>query len=243
MTAAPDETLRLAAAHVVVDAAGLDGDGGPQVEAADMRHLDRVLRLRPGEIVTATDGAGRWRSYRWRGGEVELEPDGPVVNAASPTPSITVGFTPVKGDRPEWTVAKLTELGVDTIIPLHTARSVVRWSDDRASDHVGRLRRVAREATMQSRRCHIPQILDVASPSDVAGAAMAQFGGGPVSLDTPVVLIGPEGGWSPAELDLGLEAVSLGPLVLRAETAALAAAVLLTSLRHDAILTVRGRHQ
>ena len=233
--------LRRSAAHVIVDADQLDADDGLILDPDDAHHLGRVLRLRPGQVVTATDGAGRWRPYRWRSLEHPPEPDGPIRVEPAPQPRIAVGFTPVKGDRPEWTVSKLTELGVDRIIPLRTDRSVVRWTGARGVDAVQRMRRVVRESVMQSRRCHVPQVSDVLGPDAVDGAALAHFDGSPVALESPVVLVGPEGGWSEAELGLPRPHVVLGPHVLRAETAAVAAGVLLTALRSRTVITLRGQ--
>ena len=145
-----------------------------------------------------------------------------------------MAFAPTKGDRPEWAVQKLTELGVDTIVPLVAARSVVRWSGERAVSAVERLRRVAREAAMQSRRARLPVVEEVAPFSIVArrtGAAVAVAGGEPPSLASPLVLVGPEGGWDDEELGAGLPTVGLGPGVLRTETAAVAAGTLLVALR------------
>jgi 16S rRNA (uracil1498-N3)-methyltransferase len=225
----PDD-LRRSAAHVVVSSLE-----APALEAADAHHLARVLRLRDGELVTVTDGAGRWRRCRWiRGG---LEPDGPTQVVARAEPSITIGFAPAKGDRPEWTVQKLTEIGVDRIVPLRTARSVVRWEGARAGQAVDRLRRVAREAAMQARRCRLPEVADVAAPAMVPDAVLAEPGGGPPSLEHPVVLIGPEGGWSEEELAAAPGTVAVGALILRSETAAVAAAVLLAARRNAFLIT------
>jgi 16S rRNA (uracil1498-N3)-methyltransferase len=213
--------------------------GRPELDAGDRHHLDRVLRLRAGEAVTACDGAGRWVACRYAGGGA-LEVDGAVVAEASARPPIVVAFAPPKGDRPEWAVQKLTELGVDRIVPLVAARSVVRWTADggRGSGPVARLRRVAREAAMQSRRAWLP-VVDEPSPffdlAAGAGVAMAVAGGDPPSLDCPVVLVGPEGGWDADELATGLPTVGLGPNVLRTETAAVAAATLLVALRSELV--------
>ncbi len=218
--------LRRSAAHVIVAAVE-----APELEPDDAHHLAAVLRLRPGEIVTATDGRGSWRVCRWRS-PATLEPDGPVHTEPRPEPAITIGVTPVKGDRPEWAVQKLTELGVDEIVILRTARSVVRWDARREGPALERLRAVVRAAAMQSRRVHVPPIVGVRTPAEIAGAALAEMGGDPPTLERPVVLIGPEGGWDPAEL-AGRPTVGLGPHVLRAETAALAAAVRLAALREQ----------
>jgi 16S rRNA (uracil1498-N3)-methyltransferase len=229
------DELRLAAAHVVVDPAALEGEQ-LRLTPGDAHHLDRVLRLRPGEVVTATDGAGRWRRTRWTA-ESGLSADGPIHTRPRPEPPITVGFAPVKGDRPEWTVQKLTEVGVDRIVILRAARSVVRLDVHK----VARLQAVAREAVMQSRQCHVPQIVGPLTLADLPGAALAHPDGQEPTLAVPAVLVGPEGGWDEAELAQDRPHISLGPTVLRAETAAVAAAVLLSSLRNGRIPTERGR--
>jgi 16S rRNA (uracil1498-N3)-methyltransferase len=125
-------------------------------------------------------------------------------------------------------------VGVDRIVLMETDRSVVRWEGSRASSHLARLRKVARQALMQSRGCWLPEVSGVVPFSSLArctGAALAAPAGGPPSLAYNTVLIGPEGGWSPAEEAEGLPTVSLGPGVMRSETAAVAAGVLLAALR------------
>jgi 16S rRNA (uracil1498-N3)-methyltransferase len=217
----------VAVAHVFV--ADLDA---PVPDEADRHHLSRALRLRTGEEVTASDGAGRWRRCRFVSGGA-LDPDGPILSEEPLSPAVAVGFVVTKGERPEWVVQKLTELGVDRIVPLSSSRSVVRWDPSRAERNVERLRRIAREAAMQSRRNHLPEVSDLLSFGEVAGAgtALAEVGGKAPSLERPFVLIGPEGGWDGAELACGLPLVGLGPNVLRSETAAVAAGALLCALR------------
>ncbi len=227
--------LRSAAAHAfVADLAA------PALEDEDHHHLERVLRLRPGQAVTVADGAGGWRCCTWRA-DGELEPAGDVISAPAPSPPVTVGFALTKGERPDWAVQKLTEVGVDRILGLVTTRSVVRLDADAADRRVRRWRRVARGAAMQSRRTVLPEVAGVLSLADVElnlvgdvasrGVSLAEPGGDPPSLLRPVVLVGPEGGWAPEELDSGPPTVDLGPGVLRTESAAVAAGVLLCSLR------------
>lgn len=202
----------------------------PELDPEDRHHLGRVLRVRPGDALTVADGRGRWRTARF--GD-PLEPTGPIEVEEAIGPPVTVGLAPVKGQRPEWAVQKLTELGVDAIWLLVAERSVVRWEGDRAAGHRDRLARVVREAAMQSRRAHLPELrvgVPVAEAAAVPGAVLAHPGGAAPGLDRPVVLVGPEGGWSQAELDRH-EKVSLGPTVLRTETAALVAGTLLTAAR------------
>lgn len=218
-----------------------DGRGGPHVFVADLdrpelddddrHHLARVLRLRPGDPLTVCDGAGGWRAARF--GAV-VEPCGPVVAVPRAEPAVTVAFAPVKGDRPEWVVQKLTEVGVDRIIGFTAERSVVRPDGERSERTVGRWRRVAREAAMQSRRCHLPAVEGVWAFADVValgGVSLADAGGGPPSLAAPVVAVGPEGGWAERELACGAPRVRVAANVVRAETAAVAAGVLLCALR------------
>lgn len=216
-----------AAAHVFV--ADLDQ---PALSDGDLHHLGRVLRLRDGETVTATDGHGRWRSCRWRSGALEV--DGEIVATDRAEPAIAVGFALTKGAKPEWVVQKLTEIGVDAILPFTADHSVVRWDESKAAAQLGRWREVARLAAMQSRRTRLPDIAPVAGFAEVSqrsGAALAHPGGGPLTLATPVVLVGPEGGFSPGELARDTPRVDLGWTVLRAETAALAAGIRLATLR------------
>ncbi len=191
-----------------------------------------MLRLRPGDLLTVSDGAGGRLACRFG---PALEPAGEVETLSRPKPQVTVAFAVVKGQRPEWAVQKLTEIGVDRIVPLLSARSVVRWTVGEAGAQVARLRRVSREAAMQSRRVWLPTV-DVVTPfaamAAEAGAVVAHPGGGPPSLDNPVVLIGPEGGWDEAEVAAaGRVLVGLGPSVLRTETAAVVAGTLLCALR------------
>ncbi|MDX6410113.1 MAG: rRNA (uracil1498-N3)-methyltransferase [Gaiellaceae bacterium] len=191
-----------------------------------------MLRLRPGDTVTVSDGAGGRLECRFG---PALVPVGDVERVARPEPQVTVAFAVVKGQRPEWAVQKLTEIGVDRIVPLLAARSVVRWPAGEAGTQVARLRRVAREAAMQSRRVWLPAVDAVTPFAALAaerGAAVAHPGGGPPALARPVVLVGPEGGWDSAELvAAGPALVGLGPSVLRTETAAVVAGTLLCALR------------
>jgi 16S rRNA (uracil1498-N3)-methyltransferase len=152
-------------------------------------------------------------------------------------PGLTVAFAPVKGERPEWVVQKLTELGIDRIVPLLSERTVVRWSGARGKATVERLRRVAREAAAQCRRVWLPDVSDtmrfdelhtLGGPDEVV---LAQLSGDPPTVAQHVVAVGPEGGWSTEELASGLPTVGFGLSVLRAETAAVTAGALLASLR------------
>ena len=206
----------------------------PELRDEDRHHLTRSLRLRAGDPFTVSDGAGSWLICRLGSGpEGEVEPDGEVVFVEAPQPRLTIGFALIKGGRPELVVQKLTELGVDAIVPFTAEHSVVRWDPDRATRHTERLRRVAREAAMQSRQVRLPEISEPTDFSALAahpGAIRADITGDPLSLDHPTVLIGPEGGWSDTERHQ-LPAIRISTSVLRSETAAITTAALLTALR------------
>ena len=182
----PEEAAERAAAAAQVFVADPQA---PQVDEEDSRHLVRVLRLRPGEVVVAADGKGGWCRCLFRGADDPaglLDPDGPLCRERPPDVALTVAFAPAKGDRPEWVVQKLTELGIDRIVPLATDRSVVRWDTGRAERALERLRRVAREAAAQSRRTWLPEVGAVTTVSGLVADAgrsgdvrLAQLGGEP----------------------------------------------------------------
>ena len=255
---------RSAAAQVLVS--DLDS---PELEPDDLHHLQRVLRLRVGQEVCATNGAGGWRSCAFSASH-ELEALGETHQELPPEYPVTVGFAVVKGERPELIVQKLTELGVDRIWPFMAQRSVVRWDEEKTVKQLERLRRVARESCAQSRRLWLPEVGAAvggaasggsAAATGVAGggaavggsagdstrpgraerlasfeqvrnsgAVLANMGGSALKRADRIVLVGPEGGWDSAESQ-GATCVSLGEHVLRAETAAITAGVLLTALR------------
>lgn len=222
--------LRRSAAHLFV--ADVDH---PEVDPGDEHHLRRALRLRPGEVVSVADGAGRWRlcTLQADGG---LAPTTDPVTESAP-PALTVGFAPPKGERPEWAVARLTELGVGRVIPLVAARSVVRWDDERWSRQHGRWSTVVRQAAMQSRQVYLPVIDPPTAVGDLlrlegsGGLALAVPGGPPPDGTESGLLVGPEGGWSPEEEALARRTIGLGPGILRTETAAVVGAALCSALR------------
>jgi 16S rRNA (uracil1498-N3)-methyltransferase len=217
------------------------------VEGADAHHLSRVRRVRAGEVVTAADGYGRWRVYdvaRVGGAHLTLRAVSEVAHEPRLSPALTVACALTKGDRAELVVQKLTELGVDAVLLVRAARSVVRWDDDRAAAALDRLRRVAREAGAQARRARLPTVDGVVAARDLAGRpglVLADPRGAPASALDPragewVVAVGPEGGFDDAELAAyaGAPRLAVGPHVLRAETAAIATAAALAGRRAPA---------
>jgi 16S rRNA (uracil1498-N3)-methyltransferase len=239
--------MRRSVAHVFVD--DLDR---PALSDKDIHHLARVLRLRVGELVSASDGRGGYRLCEWAGPAAagagrHLSPLESPTFETRPEPTLTVAFALTKGEHPGLAVQQLTEAGADRIVVMVTDRCVARWDTGGSERQMERLREVARLAAMQSRRCWLPSVegpvefskLVAASVGTGAGAAagalagiaLAVPDGAPLTLATPTVLIGPEGGWTDRELSAVAHHVGLGPHVLRAETAALAAGVLLAALR------------
>lgn len=201
----------------------------------DVHHLGRVLRVPVGDEVTAADGEGWWRPCRWTG--AGLEAAGEARREPRPEPKLTVALAPTKGERPAWAVQKLTEIGIDRIVVVMAERSVVRWDGERAAAHVGRLGRVAREAAAQSRQATIPAVQGPTGVTELLGegAVLAEPGGPAVTLAHPAVVVGPEGGWAPPELD-GAPTAGLGSTILRTETAAVVAGSLLVALRNGYIV-------
>lgn len=219
--------LRGSAAHVFVESLAT-----PQLSDEDDYHLRRVLRVRDTDVVTIGDGAGRWVTARLTANGVSVESK-PTIEAEPPSTAVISAIP--KGDRPEWIIQKLTEVGVSSIGFMDCARSVVRWDETRAHRQITRLRRVAREAAMQSRRVWLPKVLDVVSFAEAANApwcAVAEPGGEVLAADVDTLLVGPEGGFTEGELGAVARRVSLSSNVLRVETAALAAGLMLTQ-RND----------
>lgn len=201
--------------------------GAPEPDDHDRHHLEKALRVRPGDAVTVSDGAGRWCHCAWRSGLLDVTSD--VFDVAAPVPPLGVGFALTKGTKPDLVVQKLTEIGMSTIVPVVSERVVVRWDEAKASRNLERLRRVSREAAMQSRRVWLPvieplTILDALPDS----AVVADRSGMAIGQVHTMVIVGPEGGWSDAERR-SRPAVRLGDHVLRSETAAIVAATRLAA--------------
>ncbi|GAA2733928.1 16S rRNA (uracil(1498)-N(3))-methyltransferase [Actinocorallia aurantiaca] len=234
----------------VVDRAVLAGTGGRVVlEGAEGRHAATVKRLRVGEEVVLTDGEGtRGRCSVLSVGRDRLELEVLGRQEEPPaSPRITVVQALPKGERGELAVEVMTEAGVDEIVPWSASRSITQWRAERREKSLGRWRNAAREAGKQARRSRFPVVPDLASTAQVAArleraelalvlheeaaeplGALSVEGVGEI-----VLVVGPEGGISPEELELftgaGARAVLLGPTVLRTSTAGVAAlAVLMT---------------
>ena len=216
--------LRNSAAHLV-----LNNIDSISLSDTDSHHLFRVLRVRDGQSVTATDGAGRWRECRVVGRD-GIEIVGAVVAENAHSSTIGVAFVPVKAEKPENTVRQLVEVGADTIDVLLPTKRAVAGTRDRLND---RIHTIVREACMQSRRVFVPQVnvgVDLAEVLVRAGVAVADPEGGPLSAEHQYIVVGPEGGFDASEVPETVAKVSIGPVVMRAETAALVAGARLVAL-------------
>ena len=226
----------LAADHVV-----LRGQEG--------RHASTVRRLSAGERVDLTDGAGTVaQCVVTVAGQGELGLD--VLDRHTvprPQPLVTILQAIPKGDRGELAVELLTEAGVDVIVPWAAQRCVAVWRPDRAAKAGSRWASAADQAAKQSRRTWFPEVrtqADLAAATALIGSAdlavlldpdaTASLAGLELPASGEIVLVvGPEGGISPAETAAfgaaGAVAARLGPTVMRASSAGVVAAALVLS--------------
>lgn len=214
-------------------------------------HLRDVLRVRPGETLEVVDE--HRRRYRVAVGNVSAGTlVAEVVSVAEPGPevglSLSVAQAVLKGSRMDWMIQKATELGVSTILPVITGRTVVRASDDRRERQRERWQRIALEASQQCGRLEAPAIespveygrwLESVPEAELklilwerefqSGLKECVRENGAVR--SVLLAVGPEGGFAPEEVTLaegkGFRPVSLGGRILRAETASLAAVSIL----------------
>lgn len=216
---------------------------GAEIELPDgpARHVAQVLRMRVGDTLTVFNGqGGEFRAelldVAKRRVSIRLGTHQPVERE-SPL-AVHLAQCVSKGDRMDWAIQKAVELGVTRITPVVSERSVVKLSDERWQKKLEHWRGVVIAACEQSGRTRLPELLDACTLSDYLGqetagcrwvlapgsdARLPQAGvAGAVAL-----LIGPEGGLSERDLHLadlaGFHRLSLGPRILRTETAAAAA--------------------
>ena len=220
-----------------------------RLDEDEAHHLTRVLRLGPGARVFVFDGVGaEWECEVTRAGkrDAELQPIRQLDDAVESPRALTLAQALVKGDKFDWIVQKATELGIARLVPLLATHGDVRLQkgEERIEQKLQRWRRIALEAVKQ---CGRRRLVEIAAPVEAAaffarepgGWLLSERGGSPPNeAPAPSALcIGPEGGWSPDEFAAaethGLTAISLGPRILRTETAALAAVALAQHLHGD----------
>ena len=223
--------------------------GRAEISGDDARHLTRVLRVEAGQRYEISDNHNVYLA------EIDTARKEHVtfrtiekLAAPAPTVRLVLCAALIKFDHFEWMIEKATELGVSEIVPVETIRSE-RGLERAAHKRVERWRRIALEASQQSRRAFLPEVSEPESLRDALDReANYKFAldenptAQPLNAalppmrdpqDTVAMLIGPEGGWTDDERAQFTAAawapVSLGPLVLRAETAALAALAIVNS--------------
>jgi 16S rRNA (uracil1498-N3)-methyltransferase len=214
------------------------------VSGEDVRHIGAVLRMKAGDELLLCDGKGTEYSVKI----IHIDRTEIKTEIKNKTrreivhPRIILGQGLPKSEKMDWIAQKATELGVATIAPLVTERTILKVKDE--EKRVSRWQKICREAAMQSSRPDIPNVEAIRKFSDFLRTSNSEpgtllllpweEGTKPIkdvlrvseSLKQIIVLIGPEGGFSPAEAELatsrGFHPVSLGPNILRTETAAIA---------------------
>ena len=218
-----------------------------------LHHLRTSLRLHQGDALVLNDGCGT--RYRVKVINVTSQAiDSRIIDRqAEPTRKtvpIVLGQALIKADKMDWVIQKATELGVATIVPIHSSHSVIKPNPERLGHQRSRWERIARDAAQQSERWTIPIIADPVDLAEICRqyassplkSLLAERSSGPSLATIPlpldcqypiVLLVGPEGGWAPDEQRLtqeqGFLPLTLGPRILRAETAAIAALSILQS--------------
>lgn len=218
------------------------------ITGGDVHHINRVLRLNLGDQIIITDGAG-WEYLAHITSQspqlVEARIlEGAVSDQEPPIDVFLLQGIP-KGEKMELLIQKCTEIGMKKLIPVQMKRTIVKLSSAKEEKRRERWQRVATEAAKQSQRAVIPQILPVCDlaaalqqlppetilimpwEEEINTGLKAYFQSQPESSGSFAVLIGPEGGISPEEAQLAIEwgahKISLGPRILRTETAGMVA--------------------
>ncbi len=223
--------------------------GRAEISGDDARHLTRVLRVEAGQRYEISDNHNVYLA-EIETARKEYVSFRTLEKLALPEPRVRLILCAalIKFDHFEWMIEKATELGVSEIVPVETIRSE-RGLERAAHKRVERWRRIAVEASQQSRRAFLPEVSEPESLRDVLAreaTSKLALDENPVAgrlndalpatrsqQDSVAMLIGPEGGWTEQERSEFTVAawtpVSLGPLILRAETAALAALAIVNS--------------
>ena len=229
------------------DLADVEPGGRISLTGAEAKHAATVNRTRPGETVMVGNGRGLI-AY---GEVIESTSSVLTVDVESITrvdaarPAITLVQALAKGDRDELAVQAATELGVDRVVPWAASRSISRWEGAKVSKGRDRWASIVREAAKQSIRAWVPEVAELAATADIVSLCaharvlvLEPDAAEPLTAVRPderelVLVVGPEGGISPQELDAlreaGAEPVRLGDTVLRTSTAGPAALAVLNA--------------
>jgi 16S rRNA (uracil1498-N3)-methyltransferase len=220
---------------------------------AQAEHLARVLRAQPGMEADVVAGGHVFHAQVAAVARDEVRFNLIAELEADPALPVTLVMAVYKFDSMEWAIEKATELGVAAIAPV-IARRTEKHLAEAAEKRAERWRRIAHEAAQQARRCDVPIIFEptplaarVRAASEATRIVLAEqertttlrhaldeaVAAAGTEMPSLELAIGPEGGWAPSEEALfdanGWRAASLGPRILRAETAAIAALAVVAS--------------
>jgi 16S rRNA (uracil1498-N3)-methyltransferase len=215
--------------------AGADGSDVIELPREEVEKFRKVLRLEEGSHIGVLPNDGSLIRCEFRARKAHpINVEWPQTEASL---ELTLAQALPKGDRIETVIHMCTEIGVSRFIFFGSDRSVVRWDQAKRMEKLKRLNAIAQEAAEQSFRVKIPAIAfesDLAAVLELCSDAvvLSEVEGLSATLDSRkdirAIVVGPEGGWSPRELALiGSRGVTLGPRVLRTDTAGPAAAAML----------------
>ena len=221
-----------------------------RISGEDAHHIERVMRMKEGDkiVVVAQDNAHICTIVAFEGDGVVIQPTGEMIPSPELPVQVTVACGLPKGDKLELITQKATELGMFALLPFEAERSIVKWDKKKGVKKQERLQKIAKEAAEQSHRTHIPEIYEpisfkqlvnqvsnfdavfIADEEDAKSIKRTRFAeklkNAYDKKPNPFLIIfGPEGGIARKEADallqVGAQTMSLGPRILRAETAPL----------------------
>jgi 16S rRNA (uracil1498-N3)-methyltransferase len=227
------------------------------IDGQELEHLRKVLRLGPGDHITVFDDRGSEheaviRSFTSGQGEIDIVRSYPVERESPLEITLAVGLT--KGEKMDFVVEKATELGVQAIIPFVSTYTVPKFEESKIEKRSARWQKIALSAAKQCGRTRLPEILTLCEYGDLvqqsfpdsvkllfwekeAQRTLSEMRQAGTDARSVILTIGPEGGFSEKEADLafehGFSLISLGPRILRAETAAVTAVSLVQFLWGD----------
>lgn len=217
------------------------------LQVEDTHHIRQVMRQQVGDQIRLVDSQGQTylaELTSLEGPQLQVEISKPVIESQELPVHITLACGLIKADKQDWLVQKATEMGMAAFIPLVLQRNVVKWTGAKLAKKTSRLAKIAKEAAEQAHRQRIPQVHSLMGLEDLPLGDFDQLwladeerakSGEHTSLvqalartqpgQRIVVVFGPEGGFDPEEvawlIQAGFQSLSLGPRILRAETAPL----------------------
>lgn len=219
------------------------------ISGDDARHMAKVMRMREGdEIIVVSEGEAYICVIVQLDEEILVKQTGKTIASPEMPVKVTIACGLPKGDKLEFIAQKATELGMYALLPFEADRSIVKWDAKKSAKNQQRLQKIAKEAAEQSHRTHIPAVYEpisfkyllqklsefdavfIADEEDAKTTERTRFADKlktvyDKKLESILIIFGPEGGISRKEaetlIQLGAQTMSLGPRILRAETAPL----------------------